>query len=89
MGQSPHEALDDRMVQIRRHNTGTIRGQSNLLLVMPAFRQFSGRIKPIQGRLFSRPTDSESSRGKRVESLMETSTLFTGHPHQIDQKRRA
>ncbi|GAC1694084.1 MAG: hypothetical protein NVS9B5_36900 [Terriglobales bacterium] len=45
--QSPHETIKDRVVEIRRHDSGPIGGESDLLLMMPAFRQFASSIKPV------------------------------------------
>jgi len=36
-----------RVIEIRRHDSGPISGESDLLLMMPAFRQFASSIKPV------------------------------------------
>ena len=45
--QSPHKTIKDRVIEIRRHDSGPIGGESDLLLMMPAFRQFASSIKPV------------------------------------------
>ncbi len=89
MRQSPHETIKDRVIQIRRHNARPTCGDSNLLLVMPAFRQFASSIKPVQGCFFSCPANSESGRSKRVQRFVKTGTLLTGRLHHVDQDRWA
>src|SRR5436309_1126385 len=42
------EMTQNVQIWIVPHNARTICGQSNLLLVMPAFRQFSGRINQFR-----------------------------------------
>jgi len=85
MRQSPRKAIKDWVIQIRRHNAGPICGQSNLLLVMPAFGEFASRIKPVQRFFFSRPTDIERGRSKRVERFVKAGALFAGGLHHFDQ----
>src|ERR1700736_5188761 len=85
MRQSTQEAIKDRVIQFRGHNARAICGESNLLLVMPAFRQLASCIKPIQGRFFSCPTDIERGRSKWVERFVKTGALFTGQFHHVDQ----
>src|SRR5579859_881843 len=87
--QSSREAIKDRVIQIRRHNARPICGEPNLLLVMPAFRQFACSVKPVQGLFFSCPTDSECGRSKRVERLVKTGALLTSRLHHVDQDQRA
>ena|ERR1035438_2846362 len=74
-----HKAIKNRMIKIGRHYAGSVCGKSNLLLMMPAFRQFPRGIKPVLRGFFTSPTYREHDRSKWIESLMETGALFAGN----------
>ena len=44
--EAPHETLEHRAIQLRGHDTRTIDGKPNLLLVVPALGEFPGDIEP-------------------------------------------
>src|SRR5438445_3456477 len=77
MWQSPHETIKDRVIQIRRHNSGPTSGESNLLLVMPPFSQFASSIKPVRRCFFACPAYGERSGSTRVERFVRTAALLT------------
>src|SRR4029077_10810602 len=58
---------------------------SILLLVTHARGNCASRVKPIQGFLFSGPTDRECGRGKWVQRFMKTCALLAGLFHHADQ----
>src|ERR1700728_2426779 len=47
VGQTPYEAIQNRMIQLRCHKSGAVGGQPNLLLMMPAFSQLASGVEPV------------------------------------------
>lgn len=82
---TPHKAVQHGMIQLGRHNAWPSGCQPNLLLVMPAFGQFAGRVEPIERQLFTRPTEIESGPRKWIKRFMEASRLIARDRHQADQ----
>ena len=88
MRKTSQKTVQDGMIKLGSHNAGSIGRKSNLLLVMPSFRQFAGSIEPVQRCLFSCPAHVKGRAIVWVEGLMKISVLFCGRSHHIDQHRR-
>jgi len=78
MRKPAQEAIQDGVVELRRHEAGAIGCQANLLLVVPALGEFAGRVKPVEGSIFTGPAHTEGSRGEGIERLMEVGALVAG-----------
>jgi hypothetical protein len=83
------KAIEDRMVQLRRHDARTVGRIPDLLLVMPAFGELPRGIEPVEGSRFSGPTYVEHRRREGVKRFVEVGALATGHLHHVCQNRRA
>ena len=66
-GKRAQEAVEDGVIELRRHETGTVGGEANLLLVMPALGEFAGGIKPVERCAFTGPAYIEGCWGKGIE----------------------
>ena len=86
--QSANEAIEDRMIKLRCHDAGTISGEANLLLVMPALGEFASGVEPVEGSGFTRRAHVEYGGSKGVERFMEVGALAAGRFHNLDQNRR-
>src|SRR6266705_736608 len=45
--QGPQEAIQNGMVEFAGHDARLVHRQPDLLLVVPAFREFPGRVEPV------------------------------------------
>jgi hypothetical protein len=72
--QRAHETVENRVIQLRRHDRaqehgvrGLGDGEPNLLLMVPALGQLARDIEPVRGDRLARPADADARRSERVE----------------------
>ncbi len=85
MWKSACEAVENRVVEVGRHDAGEMDGVTDLLLVMPAFSEFACGVEPVERDGFSGPTDVEQGGRKRVEGFVEVGALAAGGLHHVDE----
>ena len=71
VGKSADEAIEDWVIELGRHETGTIGGVTYLLLMVPSLGEFAGGIEPVEGCGFAGPAYVEGCGGEGVEGFME------------------
>src|SRR6267378_904155 len=62
--QGPQKAIQNGIVEFAGHNAWFVHRQPDLLLVVPALREFACRVEPVRGLVFTCPADTE--RGLRM-----------------------
>jgi hypothetical protein len=87
MWKSTQETVKGGVIELRSHETGAVAGKTNLLLMVPAFRQFACSVKPVERRLFTGPAHIECGWSEGVERLVEIRTLLAGRARHLDQDR--
>ena len=85
MRKSAQEAIEDWVIEFRGHEAGALAGKANLLLMVPAFRQFACSVKPVERRLFTGPAHIECGWSEGVERFVEIRTLPAGRARHLDQ----
>ena len=76
-----HKTVQHGVIQFGRHNAWPASCEPNLLLMMPAFGQFTGRVEPIRRYLFTCPADIESGLRKWIKRFMEACRLIACDCH--------
>jgi len=89
MREAANEAVENRMVKVRRHDAGTSCGMANLLLMVPALGKFAGGVEPVDGGGFAGPTDVEGGRREGIEGLVELSVRIAVQFDKREQDGRA
>jgi hypothetical protein len=63
--QGPQEAIQNGMVEFAGHDARLVHRQPDLLLVVPAFREFPGRVEPVCGFFLRLPSLRRRARWHR------------------------
>jgi hypothetical protein len=77
------------MVELAHHQAGAIERQPDLLLMMPAFREFARHVEPVRRRGVAGPAHGEVGRQIRIALRQPRAQRFGGRTHQAAQHRRA
>src|ERR1700682_3196289 len=64
--QGPQKAIQNGIVEFAGHNAWFVHRQPDLLLVVPAFREFPGGVEPVCRLVFTCPTDTERGLSMRI-----------------------
>ena len=88
MGKAAQECVQNRMVERRQHDAGAVRGEADLLLMVPALGELARDIEPDERCHLSGPGDADGSRSEGVERFVVVGGLRAGQLHERDQDRR-
>jgi hypothetical protein len=87
--QTPKKGVQNRMIELRSHNTSAICGEADLFLMVPSLGKFAGIIEPDKRSHFSCPGNADCGARKRVKRVIEVCCLGARELHELYKNGRA
>jgi len=83
MGEAAQKGVQNGVIERPRHNSRSISGEADLLLMVPPLRKLAGVVEPDERGHLSGPRDAEGAGGERIERFIEVCCLGTGELHEL------